>query len=58
MNNKKHKAAYELHWGLDGSGNTTWIVLSEWVDLDGRTRSHAEYFTTEAQAKNWIKWSC
>jgi len=48
----KHK---EIHNGINGSGNTVWIVVTV-CDTTGRWLWQ-ETFTREAEAKSWFKYA-
>lgn len=48
------KANYELHTGINGSGNTVYLVVA--VDDKGNWK-FTHTFTNEKEAKNWMKWA-
>lgn len=44
----------ELHTGINGKGNTTWIVVT--VASNGRWL-YMEYFDNEPEALCWLRWA-
>ena len=45
----------ELKEGINGSGHKVWVVFS--INTETNSCIHNEYFDTEAEAKNWIKYT-
>jgi hypothetical protein len=48
------KTKYELHEGVNGNGNTMWMVVA--VDANGNWR-HTHYFDNKAEATCWMKYA-
>ena len=46
---------YELFDGINGSGETTYLVAS--VEVSGGRWIHTDEFVSLGEAKNWMKWS-
>lgn len=53
---KKRK---ELHEGVGGSGDTTYMVVTVETDIVTKIDrwSHIEYFKDKAEAKCWLRWA-
>ena len=47
----------EIAEGINGSGNTVWIVCTVRQEATGRQNHWMEYFDTKAEAENWVKWA-
>ena len=45
--------SYEVHEGMNGSGQQVWIVAAV---VNGHWM-HTETFTNKAEAENWAKWA-
>ena len=45
----------ELHEGVNGSGNTTWMVVT--VSQATGQWDHIEHFSNKAEAENWMTWA-
>ncbi len=46
----------ELRQGIDGSGNTNFILFTERIGENGKMIPFMEYFKTQAEAEHWIEW--
>lgn len=46
----------ELRQGINGSGNTIFILFTKRITKNGKTINRMEYFKSKAEAENWIEW--
>lgn len=51
------KGTKTIETGINGRGDTVWIVVTERTGEAGRIVRHAETFDTKAEAEAWVRWA-
>jgi hypothetical protein len=51
----KNNIEREIKWGINGSGQSVWIVFT--INTDTGRVLGSESFTSEAEAEAWVKWA-
>lgn len=50
------RKTHEIHEGVNGRGNTMWMVIT--INVDTGQYLWTEYFDNKAEAENWLEWVC